>query len=376
MKMYSIFCVETAHLHVAGNDLYCKISLNGDNIGMCVSEGRNKIILFGAGDEGIKALNHLQDGEIAYFTDNDKNKWGRDIQGIQVISPEEAVKKELPIYITPGSPYRQMIMKQLEQMTGLPYKTIQWYIAEKKISSDKRIQGLKDRFLGQRCFIIGTGPSLRIEDLELLKEHNEVTFASNRIFKMFDKTSWKPDLYCVSDFKLLKHYFDVICDLDIQYQFVVNINVSGYRNEVEAERLLAPNRYIFNILKYYEEYDGQEMPGFSEDASRYVVDGGITVTYSMLQWAYYLGFSEVYLLGVDFDYSDATGSDSGKKDHCIENYVDANEEVNTPKLEESLKAYIRAKDFGEKHGFCIYNATRGGKLEVFERKKFEELFTI
>lgn len=343
---------------------------------MCVSEGRNKIILFGAGDEGIKALNHLQDGEIAFFTDNDKNKWGRDIQGIQVISPEEAVKKELPIYITPGSPYRQMIMKQLEQMTGLPYKTIQWYIAEKKISSDKRIQGLKDRFLGQRCFIIGTGPSLRIEDLELLKEHNEVTFASNRIFKMFDKTSWKPDLYCVSDFKLLKHYFDVICDLDIQYQFVVNINVSGYRNEVEAERLLAPNRYIFNILKYYEEYDGQEMPGFSEDASRYVVDGGITVTYSMLQWAYYLGFSEVYLLGVDFDYSDATGSDSGKKDHCIENYVDANEEVNTPKLEESLKAYIRAKDFGEKHGFCIYNATRGGKLEVFERKKFEELFTI
>ena len=37
------------------------------------------------------------------------------------------------------------------------------------------------------------------------------------------------------------------------------------------------------------------------------------------------------------------------------------------------KSYEKAKEFTEAHGIKIYNATRGGKLEVFERVDFDTL---
>ena len=37
-------------------------------------------------------------------------------------------------------------------------------------------------------------------------------------------------------------------------------------------------------------------------------------------------------------------------------------------------AYKSAKKYADSHGIRIYNATRGGKLEVFERIDFDSLF--
>ena len=47
------------------------------------------------------------------------------------------------------------------------------------------IKVFKNKHDGQRCFIIGNGPSLTAEDLNLLK--NEVTFAANRIYNFVKK---------------------------------------------------------------------------------------------------------------------------------------------------------------------------------------------
>ena len=37
-------------------------------------------------------------------------------------------------------------------------------------------------------------------------------------------------------------------------------------------------------------------------------------------------------------------------------------------------AYKGAKIYAEKHGITILNATRGGRLEVFDRVDFDNLF--
>ena len=37
-------------------------------------------------------------------------------------------------------------------------------------------------------------------------------------------------------------------------------------------------------------------------------------------------------------------------------------------------AYQKAETYSRKHGFRIYNATRGGRLEAFERVDFDGLF--
>ena len=39
-----------------------------------------------------------------------------------------------------------------------------------------------------------------------------------------------------------------------------------------------------------------------------------------------------------------------------------------------LAGYQKAKQYADAHGIKIYNATRGGKLEVFPRVDFDSLF--
>src|SRR5699024_7865108 len=63
-----------------------------------------------------------------------------------------------------------------------------------------RIEALRNCHKGERCFIIGNGPSLRAEDLDKLK--NEITFACNRINLIFDQTDWRPTYYCITDLAL------------------------------------------------------------------------------------------------------------------------------------------------------------------------------
>jgi hypothetical protein len=41
-----------------------------------------------------------------------------------------------------------------------------------------------------------------------------------------------------------------------------------------------------------------------------------------------------------------------------------------------LNAYTVSKDYADTHGIKIYNATRGGKLEVFERVDFDEVMSM
>ena len=101
---------------------------------------------------------------------------------------------------------------------------------------------------------------------------------------------------------------------------------------------------------------------FSDDLFLEVCDGN-TVTYICLELAVYMGFKEIYLLGVDCDYS-------GKKQHVIDT---GDVVLNNPESR-MIEAYKKAKEYADSHGIKIYNATRGGKLEVFERVDFDSLF--
>ena len=64
----------------------------------------------------------------------------------------------------------------------LPFMDIKMLWAHKRYmrSPDSwYLKTLKGIHIGKRCFIIGNGPSLRVEDLEKIKD--EYTFAANRM---------------------------------------------------------------------------------------------------------------------------------------------------------------------------------------------------
>lgn len=132
-------------------------------------------------------------------------------------------------------------------------------------STCHQLKKFKNIHKGQRCFIIGTGPSLTVEDLELLKD--EICFGSNRIFEIYPRTSWRPT--------------------------------------------------------YYEK----GIPVMNEGTQDY--------------------------------FKGAKASNQG---------------LNLPRVVESTVAYMTARKYADRHpDFTVYNATRGGKLEAFERVKLEDV---
>lgn len=334
-------------------------------------------ILFGAGEAGRKILGLMDKREVIAFVDNDQKRKGQTIEGIPIETPDflNGISENTCVVISVFEKFQEEIRDQLENMGIKRYMMPSDLLKNIKISSNKKIKALEGTFKGERCFIIGTGPSLTVFDLNKLKKEKEISFASNKIFKIFGKTSWRPDLYCISDIDVFAHYYDTICSLSMPYQFLVSMKNTKYES-LDFSKLKGENKYIFNIFKemIFDQKKGKNRPAFSTNPDQYVVDGGITVTYSMLQWAYFLGFKEVYLLGVDFNYGDLSGKDEERKDHFCSDYVEKGETVNHPKMRESMEAYTVAKEFADTHDFLIYNATRGGKLEVFQRADFDRLF--
>lgn len=221
----------------------------------------------------------------------------------------------------------------------------------------EKILQYKNKHLGERCFIIATGPSLTIKDIEMLK--NEVTFGMNSIAKIFEQTNWRPTYYGIQDRQVYEKLEDIISE-----NFKDNVFIA----DQIANLFEVPDRYIqFPYNGNYHIYEGDYLEynaKFSDNAYHIVYDG-YSITYSLIQVAVYMGFKEIYLLGCDCNYV------KGQQNHFIESgFVDKNASSNAERM---LVGYKAAKKYTESHNIHIYNATRGGMLEVFPRVRLEDI---
>ena len=63
------------------------------------------------------------------------------------------------------------------------------YLNPARRDSIARLAALRDRHRGERCFILGNGPSLKRTDLSKLR--NETTFGLNRIYLAFPEMGFE-----------------------------------------------------------------------------------------------------------------------------------------------------------------------------------------
>lgn len=228
----------------------------------------------------------------------------------------------------------------------------------------RQLKQFKDIHAGKRCFVIGNGPSLTIKDLELLR--GEKTFAANKIYLAFDQTDWRPSYYVVEDDHMIQQHYQEISRLNGFVKFICDDWGSFFRRD---DKTIIYPRTLLDLDRF---------PQFSGNASRHVFCGYM-VTYISLQLAYFMGFKRVYLLGVDFDYSlnrrdaDTIVHQPGDpSDHFTPEYFAPGEQRYAPQVGRAQRAMLCAKRFYETNGRKILNASRGGKLEVFERISLEE----
>ncbi len=229
------------------------------------------------------------------------------------------------------------------------------------MKNKERLESWRNRYEGQRCFVVGNGPSLCETDLSKL--NGEFTFGMNRIYLAFDENDFKPScLVSVNDLVLEQCHEDIQA-LDLP-KFV------GWR----ARSFFDPGQDLMFL-----DTDYTPPADFSGDATGRLFEG-FTVTYVCLQLAYFMGFSKAILIGVDHNFvtqgpaNAVVTSEGDDPNHFAANYFGKGFRWQLPDLEGSERAYRMAKTAYEQDGREIVDATVGGKLRIFPKADYDSLF--
>ena len=222
------------------------------------------------------------------------------------------------------------------------------------------LAALKDTHRGERCFILGNGPSLKNTDLSHLR--HEFTFGLNRIYLAFPEMGFTTSYYLSINDLVIEQ-----CAADIQKlpmpKFVT----------WRARRWLQPSDSLFFM---HTTYTGVK---FAKDITGRLWEGA-TVTYSALQVAFHLGFEKVILIGVDHNFvtqgkpNTTVVSQGDDPNHFNPNYFGKGFRWQLPDLDTSEQAYLLARQTYEAAGRTVVDATVGGKLQVFPKVDYESLF--
>jgi hypothetical protein len=262
----------------------------------------------------------------------------------------------------------QRILKKIEKESlSAVKKTKQfmWLKSSEGRENNERLLDLRNKYAGKRCVVMANGPSLKLCDLKVLK--NEITIASNAQFLIWDEMGYVPTFLTVED------------------------RLVAEDRAKELNGIKSTTKIFPLDLSYCLKYDGQTVftnfirdykpfPTFTDKFHEIVYWGG-TVSFLNLQLAYYLGCKEIYLIGFDHNYkvtekieNFVITSDKDDVNHIHPNYFGKGYRWHDPNVERMEQSYRIAKEFLDRQGVKVYNATIGGKLEVFDRADYKTIF--
>ena len=259
-----------------------------------------------------------------------------------------------------------------------------------QIKQNKQFKGIHR---GERCFILGNGPSLREQDLSLLQD--EVVFTVNQAAKLEGFNKIKTNYHFWAD----PQFFEPSGSLDGDKQLIETM-LRVQTTDNAPQNFFPHIAYDFVIQKKISEalnvnffypllplHNMKERNDFSG-----VVTGAWTVVHYAIMLAIYMGFSEIYLLGCDMT-GIITTVQSRLRDQetgCYYSYNITQAEKERMRatrtkfeVEDEFQGYVNMfsgykflNQCCKNNGIGLYNLTRGGILESVERKKYEDVISI
>ena len=198
---------------------------------------------------------------------------------------------------------------------------------------------------------------------------SEKTFAFNRIYQMYPYIDWRPTYYMAMDGSILqKLRQEKKSAFEAEYLFLADRKlVKRYKKQNAFQVIKQGNTAVRRernmLTNVYEDVYNHFSPAQS-------------VTINALEFAFYMGFKEIYLLGLDHSFAvevDINGKKHINKD--VQNHFkEDNDKAPYANHKEALtKEYEICKKYADEHGIKVVNVTRGGKLEVFERDTLENV---
>jgi len=237
-----------------------------------------------------------------------------------------------------------------------------WLADPRGRRSRRTLRSLKDTHRGQRCFIIGNGPSLKEMDLRPLA--GEKTFSLNRGYLLFERMGGPSTYHVVVNPLVVQQWAR-----DLERLPCRTFASWGTRHRLDPR----------SEVVYIEPPSSRLEPYFSKEVTRGMWQGA-TVTYVALQLAFYLGFEKVVLIGVDHRFraqgipNQEVVSTSSDVDHFAPDYFGPGARWQLPDLETSELAYTLARHYYRQDGRVILDATVNGALQVFPKAEFASLF--
>ncbi len=252
-----------------------------------------------------------------------------------------------------------------------------------------RLRAIRGIHAGETCVVVGNGPSLNETDLSLLDD--QIVFASNAIFLLFDEVAWRPQYYASVDSRFLPdRHPDVEALLRAHPEmtgfFPTVLELHDGSDEYLSTRQLLPeldNRVLF--WSQARKPNGTHSGAFSLDATAGLIQPS-TVTVTLMQLAFHMGFSRIVLIGCDTSYSipktvevsgpQAEGQSEGMLltstqdddvNHFRPDYFGAGRAWHHPKVDHMIRHYEAAKTVLDLQGVEVINSTVGGALEVYPR---------
>ena len=239
------------------------------------------------------------------------------------------------------------------------------------------LSSLRDKHKGERCFIIANGPSLNKIDISLLKD--EITIGCNGIYKNFSKWGFNTNYYMIVD----------NVQIDIRAKEIAklkgSVKFTGLHNSYSFPFFNDMNYFHVPIRSNMEYLEKELLPPFSNDVAS-IMHRGPTITYLMIQMAYHLGFSKIYLIGLDHNYGKLPelfppGKIKVTKEnyhlvqecHFDKDYYKIGDTLGVPNVKAQEKAYTSAKTFIESTGREIINLSPDSKLNIFKKEDYESL---
>nr|WP_320011010.1 6-hydroxymethylpterin diphosphokinase MptE-like protein [uncultured Desulfobulbus sp.] len=225
-----------------------------------------------------------------------------------------------------------------------------------------RLERFNNRHTGERVVVVANGPSLNNMDLCFLR--HETAIGMNKIFLGLNKFRFYPKYYVAINRKVIEQSINNIKSLNC------NKFISMRGSELLPE----------DALTYHLET--QNPPArFSKDITRGIHEGW-TVTYAAIQVAYFLGFSEVVIIGMDHRYqftgqpNEARRLDGPDPNHFCPEYFGGGQNWDNPDLKNSEESYRIARTEFENDGRRILDATLYGSCEIFEKIHYKDYFGL
>ena len=257
----------------------------------------------------------------------------------------------------------RMVEAVRRRAAELPH-TLTW-LARSGLAWENRCQlsNFHDIHRGERCFIIGNGPSLKKMDLSVLRD--EYSYGLNRIYLLFDQIGFLPPYYvCINELVL-----------------------EQFSNEIQGYN--KPKFLNWNRRTLFKNTDTDThfvkiklalRDVFGMDIRKPISSGG-TVTFAAMQIAYFMGFQTVILIGVDHSYRSrgipnltVTRNEDRDLDHFHPEYFPKGSKWQPPDLIRSEVAYRLARRAFEADGRVILDATVNGNCTIFDKVAFTDLF--